>query len=72
MGWSSGSRLFSDVISTISDNVKDDDARREIYRDLITAFEDMDCDTLSECMGEDAVFDEIFREMNPDFFDEED
>ena len=72
MGWASGSRLMSAVIETLVENVTDDKARAEIYRGIIPAFENMDCDTLMECFDDDEVFVEVYRELNPDYFDDED
>lgn len=73
MGWSSGSSLFSGIIDVLKKTV-DDDSRHQIYEELIELFEDQDCDTLSECLGEDEIFDEVWYEMYPedDFDDDED
>jgi hypothetical protein len=57
MGWSGGSVLMSKVIRAVQAEVPDDDARRRIYKPLIRAFEDDDCDTLYECKGKDPAFD---------------
>lgn len=66
MGWASGSRLFGDVIKAIQPRVPDRAVRKAIYQDLMEAFEDMDWDTLDECLGKDEVYDEIFNERYPD------
>jgi hypothetical protein len=71
MGWSSGSRLFGDVIESLKKHVPDEESRQAIYIDLIDAFEDFDCDTLEECTGEDEVFDDALKEAHPDWYDEE-
>lgn len=60
MGWSSGSRLMSDIIDAVYSNVRDKSARAKIYEILIPAFEDFDCDTLSECTDVDEEFDRIW------------
>lgn len=65
MSWSSGSELMSSVIFALS-HVKDSAVRRGVYAVLIPAFEDMDCDTLDECRGEDAAFDAALNDANPD------
>lgn len=62
MGWSSGSRLFSDIAEVIADNVADEEDRLVIYETMVSAFIDRDCDTLSECMGIDHVLDGVLRE----------
>jgi hypothetical protein len=48
---------MSKVIRAVQAEVPDDDARRRIYKPLIRAFEDDDCDTLYECKGKDPAFD---------------
>lgn len=62
MGWSSGSELFSEIIFSVKSEVKDNEARKRIYRHLIRAFEDQDWDTQDECCGEDDAYDAIFEE----------
>lgn len=70
MGWSSGTRLFVSIMDSIKDRV-DVDTREEIYYDIIEAFEDFDCDELQECMGDDPAFDKVFKEIHPEYFEEE-
>ena len=66
MGWSSGSRLMSDIIESLLEHVEDEEARRNIYLEIISAFEDADADTLDECLEEDEAFDEAYRELHPE------
>lgn len=61
MGWSNGSLIAVALIDVIRDNVESVEARREIYRALIDEFEEADCDTMSECMGIDPVYDAFFK-----------
>ena len=70
MSWHSGSRLFSEIISVIKDNITDDLVRKEIYLNLISTFEDADCDTLFECIGEDDAFDDAYYDIYPDVADD--
>lgn len=69
MGWSSGSRLMSEIIEDVMGAV-DDEARVEVYKALILNFENHDCDTLDECLGEDSAFDRAWKlvgnEINED------
>lgn len=65
MSWSSGSSLMDEVIIALRP-VKDAKVRKAVYTPLIEAFEDMDCDTLSECLRNDSAFDEAYREAHPD------
>lgn len=62
MGWASGSGVAYPIIKAIKKNVPDQKARRKIYKALIDAFEDADCDTLYECCGVDPIYDEFFGE----------
>lgn len=76
MGWNSGGGLMDEVIRTVQLNVPSEDSRLEIYKDLIEAFESMDCDVLMECIGQDSVYDgyikDLYRKRYPeDFGDEE-
>lgn len=71
MGWSSGSSLFGDLINTLMKNVPDDDVREAIYSDMIDAFRDADWDNLDECLGEDPVYDSLFKDIYPDSDSEE-
>lgn len=71
MGWSSGSRLFNDVIDAMMNHVPDEESRQAVYVELINAFEDFDCDTLDECVGEDDAFDSAIKDVHPEWYDEE-
>jgi hypothetical protein len=72
MGWSSGSSMFSEIIEFLQETVDDDDLRKDLYTGLIEIFENRDCDTLYECVGQDESFDEIWYEMYPQEEDYED
>ncbi len=63
MGWSTGSMILSGIIKTIERNVEHSVDRQEIYEDLIDIFEDYDCDTLDECLGESEEFDLVYKSM---------
>lgn len=66
MGWSTGSRILSEIIESIMENVADEAERSDIYSDLIGIFEDYDCDTIDECLEIDEVFDEVYNEKYPE------
>lgn len=59
MSWASGSNLFSELAVILSSHVKDKAMRRKLYKAMIKAFEDFDCDTLDEANGIDSVLDEL-------------
>jgi len=61
MSWSEGSEIMSQIISNVKDKMDSED-REVLYKELITAFEDKDCDTLYECLNEDTVFDKAYKE----------
>lgn len=67
MGWSSGSTIFSQIISAIQPEIKNVNKRKAIYIKLIAAFENADWDTLDECLGEDPAYDKAIKELYPDF-----
>lgn len=66
MGWASGSRMMSEIIESVMENVSDEAEREDLYSDLIGIFEDFDCDTLHECLEIDEAFDEAYREKYPE------
>ncbi len=70
MGWGSGSRLMSDVISAMGEGEVAPTARVKVYGILIDAFENQDCDTLDECLGEDPAYDEAYFGLHPPEEDE--
>ena len=71
MSWSRGSELFEEFINILKEQVLDENIRIEIYKQLIPVFEDLDCDTLDECIGKDDIFDEVYKDINPEYFDAE-
>lgn len=77
MGWSTGSSIFDEIMTVLEKNVPDFQSRVDIYKELITIFEDYDCDTLYEChKSGDEAFDEAWEELNEqddeDEYDDED
>lgn len=66
MGWSRGSELFARIAEVIETVVRDEDDRHEIYKEMIAAFEDFDCDTLMECTDIDFILDELLEEAYGD------
>jgi hypothetical protein len=71
VGWSSGSQLMFDIIEKASDIIDDEDVRVQLYAHMIEMFENYDCDTLDECIGEDPAFDQAFNMLYPGQDDEE-
>lgn len=63
MSWKDGSELMSLIIANVKDKMDSED-RESLYKELITYFEESDCDTLYECMSEDPVFDRVFKEVS--------
>lgn len=61
MSWKDGSTLMSVIISNVKEKMDVED-RESLYKDLIEYFENEDCDTLYECLKEDAAFDRAFDE----------
>ena len=61
MGWATGSVLMDSVIKALKP--VDPAVRRKVYSKLIRAFEDMDCDTLHECEGQDKEWDAVAKKL---------
>jgi len=69
MGWASGSILMHDIVTSFNEKFPDDpELRKQIYLTLIPEFENYDCDTLDEVR--DDTFQEAFKEINPDDWDD--
>ena len=71
MSWARGSSLMERVIEVVENTVPLQLDRVEVYKGLIQAFEDMDCDTLEECIDDSAAFNKAFYSLHPDYIDEE-
>ena len=74
MGWTSGSALMTDIINAFEMNCEsvDEDEAVDFFRDIITSFENSDCDTLAECLDISDAFDLAYGELHPDHFEDED
>lgn len=59
MGWSSGTRIVEELIWTVEENVKDSNVRKNLYADIIDAFQSADWDNIDEVLGLSDDFDEI-------------
>lgn len=70
MSWSSGSVLMNNIIDELERVIPDDQERAEVFKVLIEAFEDFDCDNLYDCHGNDAAFDMAWEDIYPE--DDED
>lgn len=58
------------VINIISELVKDEKLREEIYRNLVEESEDFD--GAGECLGHDNVFDKTYQDVYDEYNDEDD
>lgn len=54
------------MISVISDEIRDERVKRKLYRTLIEACEMEDYDCLCELFDMDEVFEETYKELNPE------
>lgn len=59
MGWASGTDLVCDIAHAIKTNVKEQKARKALYRALVDAAENADWDCQNEAEGIDPILDEI-------------
>ena len=67
MGWSGGSEMMDRMIRVIENPLYDFDSATKIdlYGELIEVFEDQDCDTLYESLGQSMFFDIAYNERYP-------
>lgn len=66
MSWSKGSMLMSEMIEIIDAEVSNNTVKEKLYDSFIDIFEGFDCDTLNECLGEDASFDKVYTKKYPE------
>lgn len=71
MGWASGSSLMGVIIEEIEELDIDYDTKVDLYKILINAFEDRDCDTLMECLEDSPAFDEAYKSLYKEKYDED-
>jgi hypothetical protein len=71
MGWSTGSRIMAEIIEEVKDLELNYYTEESLYSRLIDIFENWDCDTLDECLGEDAAFDEVYYSKYPEMKEED-
>lgn len=70
MGWASGSSVFDGVWAAVRDHIAES-SRVSVCMKVLEAFEDEDCDTLSECFDSDKPeIEEAYYTLNPDYRDE--
>ena len=62
---------FDVLIDALMDNVKDADARSNIYREILESCDYTERDGLDEVMGIDAAFDLVARDFMEDEEEEE-
>ena len=62
---------FHTLIDTLMDNVKDADARSNIYRALLESADYTERDALEEFTGIDLAFDKVAQDFMDDDVDEE-
>lgn len=67
MGWGSGSSLMDKIQLGMKNAEVSDDIREIMYKILIPAMEDQDWDTQADCIGYDPVFDQVLKELHPEW-----
>lgn len=72
MGWGSGSNLMDKVQHGLLDKDVSPETRKILYEILIPAMQACDWDTELDCMDYDPVYDETIKELEPDWFTEDD
>lgn len=71
MGWSSGSELLGGVLE-LTEKYIPKKHKKEVVKNLIDLFEDQDCDTICEVFDDYPIVEEVYREMHPEEFEDED
>ena len=74
MSWASGCCLVGTIIEAVAEHsydLNEPEERIEFYKMLIKTFEDEDCDTLGEVLGEDPHFESAYYQLHPDHREDE-
>jgi len=58
------SGLMTLIIDELTRTDIDEENRKEVYNVLIQAFEEYDYDNLDECLGEDPMYDIVYKEIH--------
>ncbi len=72
MGWSGGSSFLEDVVDILESNFDPEEFKVELVDSLVKFIklaEDMDADTLNECIGYSDVLDLALYEVYPEWFE---
>lgn len=70
--WSNGTSIFEEIASVLRANVPDYESRTDIYRELISIFEDNGAELYDVYESVDEAFDDVWRELYPENdYDEE-
>jgi len=70
MGWSSGSDIAEVVIRLVRRYVPKD-KRRAFFRSFVKEMYNHDWDGESDVEGRDPDFDAVLKELNPDWYDDD-
>jgi hypothetical protein len=72
MSWSNGTSIFEEIAAVLRANVPDYETRCDVYRELISIFEDNGAELHDVYESVDEAFDDVWREIYPENdYDEE-
>ena len=72
MSWSNGTSIFEEIAAVLRANVADYETRCDVYRELISIFEDNGAELNDVYESVDEAFDDVWREIYPENdYDEE-
>ena len=63
MAWKAGSDLMNDIISASKDYIRDENVRFCFYQRVIIAMQNMDCNTLENCIKKDKTFADALNDL---------
>lgn len=64
--WSTGTSIFEEIAAVLRANIPDYESRIDIYRELISIFEDNGAELYDVYESVDEAFDDVWRELYPD------
>lgn len=71
MGWSSGVRLFDEIVGAVLESGVSQEHADKIIKVMVESFEDADCDNLQEsAYAESESVDRALRALHPDWYED--
>lgn len=71
MGWNSGSELAEWIMTEVEEFGLDHDVKVAFFTNMINKFEDFDCDVMYELLDKDPAYDEAYKLIHSEEYEED-